>query len=225
MRLIDCFVDVMAYVLTTADLLKKGAKPGYEDVRSQVERLLSEHQSAYVEGGYTETQYNHAKFAIIAFIDEIMLGTPWPETRRWSKDLLQKAHFAMATAGSEFFERYQKLNPFNPAEKDIREVYYYCLSLGFIGKYYNQNERGKLDEIRREAYQTLASDLGDARDLANAELFPGANLALQDAGKGINQRHRLDYLYYGIPMLIIVTLYFWFRSEITEMANALTALV
>lgn len=76
-----------------------------------------------------------AIYALVALIDETVLGVPGACRDYWLSNPLQLEYFGQATAGEEFFRRLDKLLVQLEKKKDVAEVYYICLSLGFEGKY------------------------------------------------------------------------------------------
>lgn len=224
MRLIDCFSDALVIVVEYIEIIRNGENPDYDTVSISIHRSLSEHARDYVSGGYSEDQYETGKFAVTAFIDEALLSSPWQYKRQWKNSLLQMQFFNTVNAGQEFYERLNKLNPVSPAERDIREVYYYCLSLGFRGKYYQPDDQAKLDEIKTNNLKLLTSGDGIIEDMKDVQLFPGACPPLQKGSKLI--RHR-DYrpLYYGIPIILFFILFFLFKSQIADAAKTLVTAI
>jgi type VI secretion system protein ImpK len=63
-------------------------------------------------------------------IDETILETGWQQKNEWIKNSLQKQFFNTTSAGTQFFTRIEKLGS---EDKDILEVYDYCLASGFKG--------------------------------------------------------------------------------------------
>jgi len=65
----------------------------------------------------------------------------------WRRAPLQVALFNTANAGEEFFERLGRLTP---AQKELYELYYLALCLGFRGRYYEEASDPHLLELRRQ---------------------------------------------------------------------------
>ncbi len=59
-----------------------------------------------------------------------------------------------------FFERMERLSE---EEKDLREVYSYCLSFGYRGRYYHVEDTEKLQELKTE---NLLSYFEDDEDVS-----------------------------------------------------------
>lgn len=108
-----------------------------------------------------------AKYALIALIDETVLSVPGGCRDYWISRPLQLEHFGDNVAGQEFYHKLQKLLLQPENKKDVLEVYYLCLSLGFEGKYRISNSDERL---------TIMEDLGRklrrTRIRASAELSP-----------------------------------------------------
>lgn len=124
MHLIDSFVDVLVFVQQQKEQINEGLQPDFETVRLNVERLLTEKSTLHLEGGYQAEHYDEARFAVVAFIDEVLLDSTWEHSSLWAADLLQRTYYHTASAGIEFFERLSGLNMIDPAHRDIREVHY-----------------------------------------------------------------------------------------------------
>jgi type VI protein secretion system component VasF len=99
MRLIDCFTEVLACTIEQISLIEKGEKIEFETIRVLIEGALTENAHNYIAGGYSEQQYEFAKFAAIAFVDEMFLATVWEHQERWKKELLQVKYYQTFNAG------------------------------------------------------------------------------------------------------------------------------
>jgi len=218
-RLTDCFADLLGFGLEVRQALVRGEVSGYEEARGQVERLLAEASVTCSGETFSPEQFEAAKFAVVAFIDEVFLNADWGGQEAWSRNPLQRVHFGTANAGDEFFKRLDALNPFNPAENDIREVYFYCLSLGFTGRYDYSGGQAKLAELRAGLFESLESG---AEILAGEEgkLFPGAYPGAME-GPGITATGSWLPVYVGIPLLLLIGAYLFFRMDLVQTAEEL----
>lgn len=84
-----------------------------------------------------------AKYALVALIDETVLSVPGNCRDYWFTRPLQLDLFGDNIAGEEFFNKLQKMQLEMERKKDVLEIFYICLSLGFEGKYklFNAEER------------------------------------------------------------------------------------
>lgn len=131
MRLTDYFMELFAYIV----YFSKSAharQPAYEKVRTDIERMMTESELCIKENACSQEDYDDARFAVAAWVDEMILRSAWKEKNRWQREKLQFVYFRTADAGELFFE---KLNNLGPHQMDVREVYYFCLSLGYMGQY------------------------------------------------------------------------------------------
>lgn len=221
MRMIDCFSEAIARTLQHTEAIRGGETPDYETVSLDIKSALSEHARDYLAGGYSEDQYDTAKYAVLAFIDEALQSSSWEHKDRWKDKLLQTIHFQTVNAGEGFYERLSALSPVNPAEKDIREVYYYCLALGFRGRYFSPDDQTRLEEIRKRNLNLLTGGgEGLPASLEDGPLFPEAYVPGR-TGTGTTARRNYHALYYGISVIVLLILFFVFRSQIIDAANHL----
>jgi len=212
MRLIDCFIESIAYTVETA---QSGTSQPYRDVKSHIISSLDSLAGHAAEGGYSEQQYRLALFATVSFIDEKLVSSSWDGKKEWSRELLQKHYFDTSNGGVEFFERLDRLNPFNPAERDIREVYYYCMALGVAGKFYGEGAQSALDKIKADNYHLLNENESD-----EVALFPSAFNENKNQGT-VNVARNYNTLIYGGPILVLLISFFFFKKELMELANFL----
>ena len=80
----------------------------------------------------------HARMA--AFVDEMVMNSAWPHRLVWMGRSLQLQFFGEHLAGEGFFERLSQIRQSGHTQIDLLEVCYWCLQLGFQGKYRLQGE-------------------------------------------------------------------------------------
>jgi type VI secretion system protein ImpK len=99
-----------------------------------------------------------AKYAIVALLDETVLSIAGPCRDHWISSPLQLELFGDNIAGEEFYRKLDKLLVEPEKMREVLEVYYLCLSLGFEGKYKigNKQERDRIiDNVGRTLQRTL----------------------------------------------------------------------
>lgn len=148
MRLIDYFIPFMAF------LRHFQAQPSgdADSVSLQLDSLLTEARRKAQEAGIDDGDVMEGLFAVVAWADEILLATPWAGTQTWGRQLLQRRHFNVSNAGVAFFLRLEGLNPRQMA---VREVYLFCLSMGFSGRYGHEGNPKALADIRSDCMDQL----------------------------------------------------------------------
>lgn len=170
MHLSDCFIDTMAYV---SYLLKtiEAKQPPYEEVKTRILRLLSESESFVTRGLFSKDDYVQAHFAICAWVDEAILNSAWNQKSFWLKDQLQRIHYSTTDAGEEFFDR---LETIGLHQREVREVFYLCLVLGFTGRYCHKHDEYQLEQIKTSNLKLLLGSSVGLPSLERTDLFPEA---------------------------------------------------
>lgn len=225
MRLIDCFIDALAYIKHLQQRIAAGEQPAYDQVRTEAERLLAEKALVYASLGYRREHYEKARFAVIAYMDEAVMSCGWQDARRWNANLLQKDYYDTSNAGETFFQQLSSLTLIDPADRDVREVFYYCLALGFSGRYFAPEERVRLDSLRLENFELLSQGQKLPWSDPHARLTPEAYTPAAPQQQRRYARYTLVPFYLGAPVLVLLLVYVVMRVEILSLAQRLVALI
>jgi len=224
MRLIDCFIDVITYVKQCQLDIQAGQQPDFEKTRTEVEKLLADKALVYASLGYRREHYDKARFAVIAFVDEMLMSSDWQAARDWGAQLLQKNYYNTANAGQEFFEHLNSLTLIDPADQDVREVFYYCLALGFCGRFFAPEDQNRLDTLRLENFELLAQGQKHPWDHPESRLTPEA-YPPPAASHPKHRRFAYLPLLLGAPLLAVLLAYGLMRVEVLALAQRLVALI
>jgi type VI secretion system protein ImpK len=170
MHLSDCFIKNFAYV---SYFLKsvEARQPDYEQVRADIQRLIRESEALLVHGTLSRDDYDQARFAVCAWVDEALLKSPWKHRNLWLKEQLQRNYYNTTDAGEEFFDR---LGSLGLHQREVREVYYLCLALGFTGRYCHPGEEYQLEQIKTSNLKLLLGSSVGLPSLERTDLFPEA---------------------------------------------------
>jgi type VI secretion system protein ImpK len=117
--------------------------------------------------GMAQDSIAESKYAIVALMDETVLSVPGSCRDYWISTPMQLDYFGDNIAGQEFFNKLAKLLLQPENKKDVLEVYYLCLSLGFEGKY-----KIMAPEERITIMDDLGRKLRRTRVRVSAELSP-----------------------------------------------------
>ncbi len=170
MRLIDCFLELIVYVVHTVKRIKE-TQPDFETVKNDIDQLL-EMSIAFKENGkFSDEDYNYARLSVIVWIDEAILNSVWEHKRDWLREPLQRRYYNIADGGMEFFERLDKIGH---EDRDVREVAYYCLTLGLAGRYVEKGDGVVLDHLKASNLKRLFGSSAGEPTLENRRLFPEA---------------------------------------------------
>jgi len=84
--------------------------------------------------GFSHQDAQDMAYALVALVDEVMLGKPEQYRDFWMSNLLQQQFFNENVAGNGFFSRLNVIRK-DPQRAEVLQVYYLCLQLGFQGSY------------------------------------------------------------------------------------------
>ena len=170
MHLTDCFMPVIAYVVYFLKTVA-GKQPPYEQVKADILRLLGQSEDGLRKGPFSQEDYDGARFAVCSWIDEAMLNSSWNQKQQWQREQLQRLYYQTTEAGEEFFER---LNQLGLHQREIREVYYLCLALGFMGRFCQAGDEALLEQLKTSNLKLLVGSSVGLPSLERTELFPEA---------------------------------------------------
>ena len=160
-RLCEIYGDCFALVL---QLRATRTLDDAQQLRQRIKGLLEQAERRARQVGFSENEVHQASFAIVAFVDETVYSSDWPEKEQWQKKPLQLERFDRYDAGEEFFAHLEELRAHPDQQAQVLEVYYLCLALGFEGRYQLQgkNQLRMLIENTNEQLRRTATH--DGRD-------------------------------------------------------------
>jgi len=196
MHLTDCFIDLVAYVVYFLKTVS-AKQPPYHQVKADVLRLLTQSEGCVKKGLFSQEDYDLARFMICAWVDEAILNSSWNDKSQWQREQLQRQYYHTLDAGEEVFER---LNVLGFHQREIREVYYLCLALGFMGRYHHKGDEYLLEQLKTSNLKVLMGSSVGLPSLERAELFPEA-LPTESVEIG-PQKQRLRFAPFTIACLV-----------------------
>ena len=129
-------LDLMSDGFYLLMLLKRGQLPSAEaPFVESIKRFLDGTERGAVKLGIGSEDVYAAKYAFCAALDEAILSQPSDLREEWERNPLQLRLFGEHLAGEHFFDRLEQLRAQGAPRLPSLEVYYYCLLLGFEGKY------------------------------------------------------------------------------------------
>lgn len=214
MRLVEYFFELFYYT-TFLKSLDFSQLP-YENVAKRYKQLLSASLQSAKKAGRQEREWGMGLFPVCAWIDETVLSSDWEEKDKWLRNPLQLVFFKTMNAGEEFFSR---LDGIDPSAREVREVYDYCLTLGFRGRYFHPNDADELGEVVRANLHCITGSGGVT--------FPGIFFpeAYPEPPEGRGRRPRLMPFSWmtlaGIvlPVVVFAVLYYLFRGNLDTFAG------
>lgn len=139
----------------------------YVRVRDEITVVLEEVKQAGYDGP-TQLAYS---YCLCAFVDEAIMATPWGAYSIWAERSMLSIYHDETWGGEKFFTILSRMLLEPDKYQDMLELGYYCLSLGFRGKYGVQFDgAAQLQAIMRKLHVTLRNMRGDpAEALQNSQ--------------------------------------------------------
>ncbi|MFZ1984009.1 MAG: DotU family type IV/VI secretion system protein [Desulfatitalea sp.] len=169
-RLIDCFMELIVYVVYTVKHANQN-QPDFESVKDDIDLLLEKSLKCKAAAHISDGDYNYARLSVCVWIDEALMNSRWTHILNWQKNKLQRRYYNITDGGQEFFNRLDKLGH---EDRDIREVAYYCLTLGLAGRYVEKGDGAVLDHLKATNLKRLFGSSAGEPTLENRQLFPEA---------------------------------------------------
>lgn len=156
MRLSEVASDLFLFLVTFRRQVRKGLVPDPSSVRNQLLDIFERQQSMVRDDPKLEKLYDKARYALVVTADEILINSNWAYAQQWEDEILEYEFFKTRIAGEKFFELIEDLGD---EEEELAEIYYLCLSLGFVGRYKDDSE--ELRRLKRRLYRMVPGRITD----------------------------------------------------------------
>jgi type VI secretion system protein ImpK len=141
--------------------------PDAEVFRRRTMRALQDVERDARSAGYELDDVRDTHFAVVAFLDSVVLNSTEPGRAEWERKTLQEELFGQTDAGVVFFEKLERFRSRRDSKRlaDILEVYLLCLLLGFEGRY-SGGLRGELYGIAERVRSRIENIRGRTERLS-----------------------------------------------------------
>jgi type VI secretion system protein ImpK len=209
----EIFADLISYVLLFRAICGE-RPPAPSAVRERIDALLAEQERRVKAGGVSWDAYRLGLFAVLSWVDETILTSSWPYRNEWRHLMLST--FQTLNAGNEFFTRLEQIPP---DAREIKEIYFLCLSLGFEGQFALGGNPEALRDYRRRLYQDVVRNT----EVRPERIFPEAYSPPRAAARP--PRRYLAVVWFALAMLAPALLFgvYWYLLH-RQTANRLTQL-
>lgn len=133
---------VYLHVLDLLDRISRGEKVNVQEERTRITALLDQAEAVVGSG----REWELASYALVAWIDEMLVETPWDGQQWWTNNVLEVDVFSTRLSNEQFYTWAQEASTLN--RRDALEVYYVCVVLGFRGLYRDPNLAAMLTESK-----------------------------------------------------------------------------
>lgn len=214
-------INAFAPLLEFAPELESALAP--DDPEALRTRLLEElirARDAVVASGASLARADMAAWVVGALLDDLALNTPWGGASAWPRQPLVVMMQGDVDAGAQFFARLEELERHPNRDRDLLELQYYCLALGFRGKYRVPGRSGdrSLNAVRAAAARFLRN--ADAEEAPLSPHWKGVEASDQP------QRFTLPIWVMGlIAAGLALAIHVGFSIQLSSQATELATLV
>jgi type VI secretion system protein ImpK len=115
--------------------LKAGIVAPSQQLRPQIVGMLDDFEKRAERYRFNHKIVQVSKFGLAAFVDETVLTNNFPLRDEWEKYPIQLELFGEQLAGNKFFDKLDAMMKQLDVTADAVELYYFCMLLGFKGRY------------------------------------------------------------------------------------------
>ena len=120
---------LFTYVLDLLGSISRGESFAAEEARLQILSIIDRAEAMV---GVSD-EWKLAKYALVSWIDEMLVDTPWDGREWWSNNVLEVELFQSRVCNEQFYVKAQQASSLR--DRDALEVFYDCVVLGFRGLY------------------------------------------------------------------------------------------
>jgi len=125
----DAVDPIFLHVLRMLERIERGENPSAKDERQHLRGWIDQ-----AEGILGQAQdWQLAKYALVAWIDEVLIEANWDGRNWWNENALEQEIFSGRRAFHHFYLKAQEASAL--PRRDALEVFYVCVVLGFRGLY------------------------------------------------------------------------------------------
>lgn len=161
-RITEAFSDLLVlgtYLKDTKDI----GSPDH--LRTRLHHLFHQADETAKKHGVSPDTVGHARYAVAAYIDEMIINSRWVHREQWASRPLQYDFFGEYVAGEGFFKRLETIRRAFPLDTNLVEVYGLCLIFGFEGQY-RLHERERLRGLIEDVTREVQAKRGDVPSLS-----------------------------------------------------------
>jgi type VI secretion system protein ImpK len=133
------------------------SQPDSGDLRERAVREIRRFEEVARSQQIPMDQLRPAHYALCASLDDVVLATPWGSQGAWAQRSLVSTFHQEVRSGERFFDVLTQLRQNPGGFLPVLELMYFCLSLGYMGRY-RLSPRGpaEIDKIREDTYAVIS---------------------------------------------------------------------
>jgi len=193
-----------------------------EAFRAQMKQALQRAEQEARSGGYKAEDVRQVLFAVVAFLDESVLGSRNPVFADWPRLPLQTELFGQQIAGEVVFRDLQAtLGRSDSAEVcDVLEVYALCLLLGFRGRY-AAGGAGDLQSLISAIQEKIRRVRGPVGPLSPRGLLPSDAVRVAHSDPWVRRLAIAAFTIVGLALVLFVVFKFVLNAGLSGSAMIL----
>ncbi len=131
------------------------------ELKNKIVREIQQFQLTAQGAGVDPQTVSSARYVLCTVLDEAVLNTPWGNDSGWAQQSLLSLFHKEVSGGERFFHLLKSLGQNPGKNRDLLELMYLCLALGFEGRYrLIEGGKNKLVGIKEWLYQILLQERG-----------------------------------------------------------------
>jgi type VI secretion system protein ImpK len=136
--------------------------PDPTSLRDVLAKSINTFEARAQTAGIRQEKIIAARYALCTLLDETAASTPWGGSGAWARHSLLVMFHNEAWGGEKFFQLLSKLAEDPETNRDLLELMYICLALGFKGRYQVlDNGKAAIETLRERLAQMLRKQQGD----------------------------------------------------------------
>ena len=120
---------IFLHVLDLLERITGNESPVASDERVRIRSWIDQAEATLGQ----RPEWQLAKYALVAWIDDVLIEAPWPGRTWWEENALEVELFNTRDAFTAFYTKAAEASMLT--HKDALEVFYICVVLGFRGLY------------------------------------------------------------------------------------------
>lgn len=160
------------------EMLKKGipvhAIKAIENIQTRLKHIINSQilkSSQFFNDDVNS--FKEAHYAMVSLADEIFLNIPWKGSFAWQNLLLEGQLFQTQSSGETIFQKIDELlSRYDTSKIGVARIYFSILSLGFKGKYTENEDLQILKSYKKRIYAFIHGTNPSVHKYGSLKLMP-----------------------------------------------------
>lgn len=141
--------------------------PNVPQLQQELASEISNLDHALKQLGVRNEEALTARYILCAAIDEAILDTPWGAESGWGGRSLLRVYHNETSGGERFFDLLDQVSARPSEYRELIELFYVLLSLGFRGRYaLDPSGDARVETLRERVHQDMQQDIRSERSLS-----------------------------------------------------------